>query len=132
MCKLQMLYQGGALTLLPDPGRDLLGKFHGPEAAAPESERVAAIMQMPRSGTARLRVLQRIAACGDRGATDEENSIALNMRLYTAAPRRNELLNDGWIEDSGQTRPTTMRAPATVWVLTEEAKRQVWRIRDAS
>jgi|SRR5215472_534331 len=110
---------------LPDPGNDRLGKFHGPQARAPGTERAAAVLVTPRSGTARMRVLLYIASRGEEGATDEEASLALGLRLYTAAPRRNELLNDGWVQASGRTRPTTMRTPAMVWVLSEAAKAQL-------
>ena len=104
---------------LPDPGRDTIGKFHGPQARAPSTEREAAILQYPNTGTKRRQVLDHIASCGEHGATDEEISIALGMRLYTAAPRRNELLNDGWVEESPLRRRTTTGTAAAVWVLTE-------------
>jgi hypothetical protein len=109
---------------LPSPDDDRIGAFHGPAAASPETERRAAIEVYPRSGTARRRVLDYIAASGDRGATDEEISLALRMRLYTAAPRRNELLRDGWVEDSDRRRRTTTGARAAVWVLTSAGRAQ--------
>jgi hypothetical protein len=110
---------------LPNPDENRIGKFHGPDSGAPRTEREAAILAYPNSGTARRRVLDHIAASAS-GATDEEISLALDMRLYTAAPRRNELLNDGWICDSGKTRPTTTGTRAVVWVLTQKGREQ-WR-----
>lgn len=110
--------------VLPDPGRNEIGKFHGPGAGAPSTEREAAIEQYPRSGTARRRVLDYIASAGDDGATDEEAALALDMRLYTAAPRRNELLNTGWIYDTGRSRRTTTGSKAVVWALTSTGRRQ--------
>jgi hypothetical protein len=116
--------QGGRVVgYQPDENR--IGKFHGPDSGAPRTEREAAILAYPNSGTARRRVLDHIAASAS-GATDEEISLALDMRLYTAAPRRNELLNDGWICDSGKTRPTTTGTRAVVWVLTQKGREQ-WR-----
>lgn len=111
---------------LPNPDRVTIGAFHGPAAGAPETERRAALEVYPRTGTCRRRVLDAIALASERGMTDEELSLELRMRLYTAAPRRNELLNDGWIEDSGARRPTTTGARATVWVLTAAGRAQ-WR-----
>jgi hypothetical protein len=111
---------------LPSPDENRIGKFHGPAAGAPSTEREAAIRVYPNSGTARRRVLDHIAAAGDAGATDEEISLALSMRLYTAAPRRNELLNDGWIRDSGRTRQTTTGTRAVVWIMTASGRSE-WR-----
>lgn len=111
---------------LPSPDRNTVGKFHGPAAGAPPTERQAAILVYPNTGTARRRVLDFIAAQGSQGATDEELSLALQLRLYTAAPRRNELLNDGWIRDSGRTRSTTTGASASVWVLSTDGSEQ-WK-----
>jgi hypothetical protein len=117
------------LTLLGDPLSDpdeqTIGKFHGPAAGAPETERLSALGQWPKTGTDRRRVLDFIGGRGDHGSTDEEASIEIPMRLYTAAPRRNELVNGGWVEDSGRRRNTTTGTSATVWVLTE-AGRAEW------
>ena len=114
---------------LPDPSTDRIGKHHGPQAGAPITERIAAVLITPKSGTDRMRVLRFIAGRGEEGATDEEVSLSLHMRLYTAAPRRNELKNDGWVVDSGRGRRTTTGTPATVWVLSEDGQRQLWRLR---
>jgi hypothetical protein len=118
--------QSGATQLreLPTPDDARLGFFHAPESKAPETERKAAIAVYPRTGTARRRVLDHIAAAGEHGSTDEEASLALQMRLYTAAPRRKELVDDGWVEDSGKRRPTATGTDAAVWVLTEQGRRE--------
>ena len=116
--------QGSLFDRLPDPGDDRLGYFHGPAAGAPPTERLAAVLVYPRSGTKRLAVLEYLVERGDTGATDEEISLGLSMRLYTAAPRRHELVGDGWLEDSGRTRRTTTGTPATVWVLTAAGRAQ--------
>jgi hypothetical protein len=114
------------LELLPNPDADDLGAFHGPQAGAPETERLAAIAVYPRTGTSRRRVLDAIRAAGDAGRTDEELSIELRLRWRSTAPRRNELLNGGWIVDSHRRRRTTSGATAAVWVLSEAGRRQ-WR-----
>jgi len=117
----------GQLELpLSDPDRDELGAFHGPQAGAPETERLAAIEVYPRTGSSRRRVLDAIRAAGDRGRTDEELSIELGLRWRSTAPRRNELLNGGWVVDSGRRRRTTSGASAAVWVLSERGRRE-WK-----
>lgn len=108
---------------LGDPTASRPGARH---AAAGDTERASSLAQAPKSGTDRRRVLDHLASTGDTGATDEEISIALEMRLYTAAPRRTELVSAGWVEDSGRRRPTTTGSPAAVWVLTPLA-RATWR-----
>ena len=111
-------------TTLPPVDDNRIGAFHGPASDAPETERAAAISVYPRTGTARRAVLDAIAAAGDRGMTDEEVALKCRLRLYTAAPRRNELVRDGWARDSDERRPTTTGTPAVVWVLTDEGRRQ--------
>lgn len=103
----EQLTLDGAAEPLASPDEDRVGKFHGPAAAAPATERAAAVLVYPRTGTTRRAVLDFIRAQGSAGATDEEISIHCGLRLYTAAPRRNELKNDGWVEASGRKRPTT-------------------------
>lgn len=110
--------------VLPDPSANRIGKFHGPDAGAPETQRQSAILIYPNTGTARRGVLDFIAESGEHGATDEEISIALRMRLNTERPRRNELLNDGWIETNGRTRPTDTGTDAAVWVLSRNGREQ--------
>lgn len=90
-----------------------------------ETEMLAALRQRPKLGTARQKVLGAFIEADRAGATDEEVATTLQMRLYTAAPRRNELLRGGWIKDSGRVRPTTTGSPATVWELTEQARERL-------
>jgi hypothetical protein len=106
-----------------DPREDRLGAFHGPAADAPATEREAAVAVFPRSGTSRWQVLLEIERAGDTGRSDYELACETGLRLYTAAPRRNELLNDGWIQDSGRRRPTDSGALAVVWILTANGRR---------
>lgn len=109
---------------LPEPGDNRIGGFHALDSGAPETERLAAIRVYPKTGTARRKVLDLIAERGERGATAEECSLELGLRLYTAAPRLTELKGDGWIEDSGRTRRTTAGADAAVFVLTAAGRAQ--------
>lgn len=109
---------------LPSPDTNAIGKFHGPDAGAPETERAAAIRVYPRTGTARRIVLDFIGATGERGATDDEMQAALTMGANTQRPRRVELLNAGWIEDSGARRKTGTGSDAVAWVLTGAGSEQ--------
>lgn len=111
------------IPALPSPDEPAPGLFHTTPSGG---EQAAAAAQFPKSGTDRRRVLDHLAVCGDDGATDEEISMALSMRLYTAAPRRNELVTEGWVVDSGRRRPTTTGSAAAVWTLSPLG-RASWR-----
>ena len=104
-----------AWVLFRDPARDQVGKYQRPGAAA-ETQRRAAESVYPATGTWRRRVLNAIVAAGLRGATDEELQQALGMNPSTERPRRVELVEQGWIEDSGRRRPTRSGRFAVVWV----------------
>lgn len=112
-------------TPLPDPSKNRIGKFSAPAAGAPATQRDAAILVYPRTGIARERVLALILGSGELGVTDEEGMSSLRMAQNTYRPRRNELMNDGWIRDDGVRRPTLSGAAATAWVATPEARRMV-------
>jgi len=113
---------------LPDPTRDIAGGLH---RGAGDTERAAAELVAPRSGTWRWRVLLAVARAGASGRTDWELHTELGGLLYTVAPRRHELARDGWIEDSGERRRTPSGTEAVVWVMTgmgwEALGRTRWR-----
>lgn len=67
------------------------------------------------SGGARARVLAAVAA---EPRTDEELQGDLRMPANTQRPRRVECEEAGWLEDSGQRRPTASGADAIVWRVT--------------
>lgn len=77
----------------------------------------AASKAFPRSGTQRRRVLACIAE-SVTGRTDDE--IITNTRLphQSVGPRRLELLEGGWIEDSQARRITRAGSRAIVWTVT--------------
>jgi hypothetical protein len=85
-----------------------------------DTDRAAALAVMPRTGTQRRRCLAALALAGDAGLTDHELSETTGLYLYSAAPRRTELLRGGWVRDSGQRRTTPLGSEAVVWTLTEE------------
>lgn len=103
---------------LSDPGANLPGAM--PSRGRPDdTDRAAALAVMPRSGTQRRRVLAAIALAGEQGLTDHELADVTGLYLYSAAPRRTELLRGGWVRDSGKRRETPLGAEAVVWTLTE-------------
>ena len=106
--------------LLPDPTRNIPGALH---RGAGDTERAAAELVAPRSGTWRWRVLLAVARAGASGRTDWELHSELGGLLYTVAPRRHELARDGWIVDSGERRRTPSGVDAVVWVLSGVGRR---------
>ena len=109
---------------LSDPDADTIGKFH---AGAPPTEVGAALRVHPRTGTQKRLILDAVAASGDAGLIDEEIAHIPGVADTAHRTRRNELVEGGWVEDSGRTRPTASDAPSIVWVLTERGRRQYGR-----
>lgn len=104
---------------LSDPGAVDVGAHH---RQAKATELSAAYRVMPRTGTQRMIVLLTIAAAGEYGATDQEIADQSGLYLYSAAPRRNELLRGGWVEDSGFRRDTGRGGNAIAWRLTTRGR----------
>lgn len=92
--------------LRPEPGK-------ARRDGAPTSK-AAALAVAPRTGTQRRRVLDAIAT---RPSTDEEIQAALRMSGNTERPRRVELVEGGWIRDSGARRPSLSGQESIVWEL---------------
>jgi hypothetical protein len=86
---------------------------------ATDTSRAAADLVRPRSGTQRMRVLE--ALIRSDGLTDLEIAIEVGLQENSERPRRIELVEAGWVRDSGQRRATNGRAEAIVWALTERA-----------
>ena len=120
------MIQGTFDEALPPPADDQRGKHQRPGDAA-ETQLLAAMEIQPATGHDRLRVLKQLAACGDRGATDEELQLALDMNPSTQRPRRVELVEKGWVEKSEHRRPTRAGRSAVVWRLTAGAIRSIRR-----
>lgn len=94
-------------------------------ALSTDTERAAAIAIMPKAGTGRGKVLEAIAANEPYGLTDFEIHIRTGLLLYTAAPRRNELRDDGWIVDSGHRRKLPTGVKAVVWILSRAGRERL-------
>ena len=66
-----------------------------------------------------MAVLRAIAAAGGEGRTDDELIVDLDLPHQSVGPRRLELVEGDWIEDSGRRRRTRTGAEAIVWILSE-------------
>lgn len=108
--------------------RPVKGKAH--RGAGP-TERAAAAGQLetPRSRTAKAQVLGAFITdyeSGGDGLIDWDLERRFNIYLYTAAPRRGELVEEGWVRATDRVRTTPKstdekRSEACVWELTDAA-----------
>ena len=96
----------------PDPSVNMVGKVG---ATHPDTSVEAAHRIEPRSGTQRQYVLAELSTSYPGGMTDEELQGELEMNPASQRPRRGELVEQGWIEDSGQRRKTASGMDAIVW-----------------
>jgi hypothetical protein len=71
---------------------------------APATSLAAAEAVMPRTGTQRRRVLEYVASRREHGATDLELQQALALSGNSERPRRIELVEAGWLIESGLRR----------------------------
>jgi hypothetical protein len=78
------------------------------------------------TGTCRRRVLEAIIFAGEEGATDEQLQRWLDLNPSTERPRRVELVEGGWIEDSSIRRATLSGRSAVVWTLTDAGLQAVF------
>lgn len=96
--------------------------------SAPRTSIDAARLALPKSGTARFKVLAAIANAPD-GMTDHQ-IVARTLRpINVVNPRRGELVDLGWIVDGGERRDWNGHV-GIVWVLTSDGKRE-WARRSA-
>lgn len=91
--------------------------------APPGTSDVAADCIASRVVTMRAAVLSMLRERGEHGATDQEMQDALGLPSNTQIPRRWELVKAGGVVASGQKRKTRSNCPATVWVLSEFARK---------
>lgn len=90
--------------------------MEAPYQSHSETRAAAAEAIRPTAHTLRAEVLRFLEGLGFVGATDEEMQVALNMNPSTQRPRRIELVEEGWVRDSGATRRTKSGRNAVVWV----------------
>ena len=80
----------------------------------------AAIEVLPKSGTIRRKVYEYFLARGLRGGTDQEAEMTLGIDGNTIRPSRGTLVKDGWLIDSGLTRPNDKGHACIVWRAVEQ------------
>lgn len=85
---------------------------------APRTSHEAAWRIAPHVPAQAGQVLAHLAALGEDGATNEEMSLALGLRMSSTTARCRGLVLDGLVRDSGRTRPTSAGRNAVVWVVT--------------
>lgn len=104
---------------------DRPGPAQRQRAARRTSEAAAAAVE-PRTGTQRHAILSAVGAVSRDprtvGLTDVELGASTGIRANSLRPRRKELVDGGWLEDSGRTRDHHGN-PHVVWVLSEKARR---------
>lgn len=108
--------EGQGSLLSPPPFDDRPGKL---QRDAHATSVKAARDLRGRSGTIRRRVHHALYA---RDMTDQELWHALGGAESSARKRRQELLEDGLVQDSGARRPTDNAQDAIVWCLTERGR----------
>jgi hypothetical protein len=71
----------------------------------------------PKAPSQKLRVLRYVASRAEDGATDDEIEVALALPHQSASARRNDLVREGKLRDSGLRRKTRAWQQAVAWVL---------------
>lgn len=83
----------------------------------PATAKKAALNVAPRTGTQRWKILNFVQNMGAYGATDDEMIVGLGMLHQSVGPRRLELVEGGFLVDSGATRKTRTGQDAIVWII---------------
>lgn len=81
-----------------------------------ETSELAALRNFPKSGTQRARVLESL---WKEPGMDYDVAARLHIPRSSAGPRRLQLVQGGWVQDSGRTRITENDCEAIVWKVTE-------------
>lgn len=97
----------------------------GPFSSESETSRGAALLNYPRSGTQRWKVLTAIVSSG--GRTRDQLSEELHLPDSSVDARVWELKKGGWIEESSRKERTRAAAEATVLVATTHGREEVER-----
>lgn len=95
-----------------------------PFAADSSTSRNAALDAYPRQGTQRARIIDQLDGI-PLGMTRDELAARLGMSPNTVRPRIVELMEGGWVEDTGRTRKTPLKRDAEVLALTDKARREL-------
>ena len=74
----------------------------------------------PKVGTIRRKVYEYFLSRGMNGGTDQEAEYTLGIDGNTIRPSRGSLVKDGWLIDSGLTRPNHKGHACIVWRAVEQ------------
>lgn len=92
----------------------------------------AALSVLPSAQAVRARIYHHIETLGEEGATDNEVERALGLRHQTASARRRELVQRGFVYDTGDRRRTDSGRKAKVWRAAEPEQRAALAARQAT
>lgn len=109
---------------------DLDAKQLGPFVRGSETSRKAALANYPRQGSQRQKVLLQVAFMSgtrERGVTRDELADRLGMSPNSVRPRVAELVEGGWVRESGRTRKTPLGRDAAVLEMTEVGSERMAR-----
>lgn len=106
---------------LSNAREDSVGKFSRTSLTSKQS----AMAIKPRTGTLRRRVLDVIGFSGERGLTRDEIAEICHMSPNSVRPRVSELMEGGWIRDSGRTRKNENDLDCEILILTEAGRRNL-------
>jgi hypothetical protein len=110
-CKLFVGFAPPPRAATPDDNRVAIA-FKAPPATSSQ----AASAALPKSGSIRRAVYDMIEASGHQGMTDDELERAMGKSHQTVSARRNGLMGDRLVCDSGLKRITRTKSPAVVWI----------------
>jgi len=84
------------------------------------------------AGTWRAKVLDVIVSSGALGVTDEEGFRRMDIDYSRWGPRRRELHNWGYVQDTGTVRPTVAGCESIVWTATAQGRDEAARLNSLS
>lgn len=104
---------------------DLDASALGPFARGSAASRLAALDAYPRQGTQRHLIVSALRMADGSGHTREELGEETEIVLQAVCARVAELIERGWIRESGASRLTRQKSAAGVLVLTEVARAEL-------
>lgn len=98
----------------------------GPATHSPghTTERTAALLAMPRAGTIRAKIIEKLYATTRQGLSAEQLAQRTGIYLYSLAPRIPELVRMGWVEDTGLRGDSSRGRDVIFWALTDDGRRK--------
>jgi hypothetical protein len=90
-------------------------------AADSDTQQAGARRGLGRAGTQRRKCYEAIKAAGQYGMTFEEVGAATSMSYSLCGPRVRELMQDGYIRRTGDTRTTTTGSEQEIHIATDQS-----------